>query len=132
MIEIIREGWEENVFLDFSKKILIFATNKTIKFNLKKQKIMKKNLYDAIYRLFNEMDYGLVITVGQVSLKLYEPDKENNTVWEKGIEANGTPYTVEDLHADGLGPGTYAELFAGEYDIIEGFAEQIYNDEFNR
>lgn len=93
---------------------------------------MKKNLYDAIYRLFNEGDYGLTITVGQVSLKLYEPDKENNTVWEKGIEANGTPYTVEDLYADGLGPGTYAELFAGEYDIIEGLAEQIYNDEFDR
>ena len=92
---------------------------------------MVKNLYNAIYRLFNEGDYSLTITVGQVSLKLYEPDKEDNTVWEKGIEANGTPYTVGDLYVDGLGPGTYAQLFAGEYDIIEGLAEVIYKYEFD-
>ena len=93
---------------------------------------METELYNAIYRLFMEGDYGLTIKVGHLSLKLYEPDKENYTIWEKGIEANAIPYTVEDLYVDGLGPGTYAQLFAGEYDIIEGLAKQIYSDEFNQ
>ena len=44
--------------------------------------------------------------------------------------ANGKRYQVGDLFSEGKGPGTYAELFRGDYDIIEGLADEIFNDNF--
>lgn len=91
---------------------------------------MKKQLYNAIYRLFEECQYGLTITVGQVSMSFWEPDKESCTVWEMGISANGKVYSVGSLFDKHLGPGSYAQLFAGEFDIINGLTEVIYAKEF--
>ena len=90
---------------------------------------MEKELYNAIYRLFNEMDYNLVITVGDTTLRLYDPQKEDPSIWERGIKANGWVYTLDELAEEHLGPSTYAELFAGEYDIISGFVELITRSE---
>lgn len=86
---------------------------------------MKKELYDAIYRLFKEMDYSLTITVGDTTLRLYDPEEEDPSIWERGITANGWVYTIDELAEKHLGPSTYAELLAGEYDIISGFVELI-------
>lgn len=86
---------------------------------------MRKNLYDAIYRLFNEMDYNLHITVGDITLRLYDPQKDDPLIWERGITANGWVYDLSYLAEEHLGPSTYAELFTGEYDIISGFVELI-------
>ena len=91
---------------------------------------MKRELYNAIYRLFEEGSNSLTIKVGQVELKLYDNKKEYQAIWDFGVTANGMPYTVGALYSVGLGPGTYAELFAGEYDIIQGLTEEIYKDEF--
>ena len=90
---------------------------------------MKKELYNAIYHIFDEGNYLLTIKVGQVELKLYEtkPDETDN-VWNMGVTANGTPYTVGELYDEDLGPGSYAELFAGKYDVIDGLVELVYND----
>ena len=91
---------------------------------------MKKKIYDAIYRLFEEGDYSLVITVGGIELRLYNPllDDIEDNIWNMGIIANGTVYKMGELYNEGKGPGTYGELFRGDYDIIDGFAEYIYNE----
>lgn len=86
---------------------------------------MEKKLYEAIYRLFNEMDYNIAITVEDTTLRLYDPGKEDPSFWERGITASGWVYTLSELAELHLGPSTYAELFAGEYDIISGFVELI-------
>lgn len=91
---------------------------------------MKGKIYEAIYRLFEEGDYSLTINVGGIELKLYDPEDDDNedSVWNVGIIANGTVYQIGDLYIDDLGPGTMAQLLRGDYDIIEGFAECIYED----
>ena len=88
---------------------------------------MKKEIYNAIYRLFSEGDSKLTIKVGQITLKLYN---ESTDIWNYGVFANGMPYTVGALYSVGLGPGDFAQLFAGEYDIIQGLTEEIYKEEF--
>ena len=47
-----------------------------------------------------------------------------------GIVANDRIYRVGGLYCDGKGPGSYAELFRGDYDVINALAEEIYNDFF--
>lgn len=88
---------------------------------------MKNEIYNAIYRLFYECDYRLIITVGGIELKLYDPldDDNEDNVWNWGIIANGTVYIMGELYNEGKGPGTYAELFRGDFDIIEGFTDYI-------
>lgn len=97
---------------------------------------MKKNIYEAVYeavyKLFDECSYRLTLNVEGISLRLYDPEADNITdnVWNMGIVANDRVYRVGDLYCDGKGPGTYAKLFSGDYDIIDGLAEEIYNDNF--
>ena len=91
---------------------------------------MKKDIYNAIYRLFYECDYRLTITVVGIEFRLYNPllDYIEDDIWNMCIIANGTVYKMGELYHEGKGPGTYAELFRGDYDIIEGFTEYIYKD----
>ena len=89
---------------------------------------MRKKIYEAVYRLFNEGDYGLTINVEGIELGLYDDENESLCVWNMGIVANDRVYMVGDLYGSGKGPGSYAELFRGDYDIIDGIAEEIYND----
>ena len=93
---------------------------------------MKKQIYDAVFRLFNKGDYSLTINVGGISLSLYDPEENNESpsVWNDGIVANSAVYKVGELFSDGKGPGTKAELFRGDYDIVDGLATQIYEDNF--
>ena len=93
---------------------------------------MKKEIYKAIYRLFEEGDYSLAITVGGIELRLYNPEDDNLTenIWYRGILANGTVYQIGDLYSDDLGPGNMAQLLRGDYDIIDGLAECIYDDNY--
>ena len=95
---------------------------------------MKKAIYQAIYRLFEEGDYSLAITVGGIELRLYNPEDDNLTenIWYRGIVANGTVYQIGDLYSDGLGPGNMTQLLRGDYDIIRGFAECIYNEQLSK
>lgn len=88
---------------------------------------MKKDIYNAIYRLFEEGDYKLTLNVGGIELRLYDPGDDNLTdnIWYRGIVANGTVYQIGDLYCDDLGPGTMAQLLRGDYDIIEGFTDYI-------
>lgn len=86
---------------------------------------MEKEMYKAIYRIFNEGNANLFINVGDKKLSLYTPDSEYYTVWDFGVNVNGKIYTVGDLFHKGLGPGSYAELFAGDYDIIQGLTDLI-------
>ena len=48
---------------------------------------MKKDIYNAIYRLFSEADYRLIITVGGIDMRLYNPllDDIEDNVWNMGI-----------------------------------------------
>lgn len=91
---------------------------------------MRDKIYDAIFRLFFECDYRLTITVGGIDIRLYNPllDDNEDNVWNMGVIANGTVYKMGELYNEGKGPGTYAELFRGDFDIIDGFAEYIYNE----
>lgn len=95
---------------------------------------MKKKIYNAIYRLFEEGDYSLVINVGGIELKLYNPEDDNLTenIWYRGIVANGTVYQIGDLYCEDLGPGTIAQLLRGDYNIIRGLADCIYNEELSK
>lgn len=88
---------------------------------------MKRQIYNAIFRLFFESDYRLTITVGGIEFRLYNPllDDNEDNIWNMGIIANGTVYKIGELYHEGKGPGSYAELFRGDYDIIEGFTEYI-------
>lgn len=86
------------------------------------------NIYNAIYRLFSEMDYNLRITVGDITLRLYDFDMADPSIWDKGIMANESAYDLGCLAAEHLGPYTYAELFAGEFDIIQGITDLICKD----
>ena len=88
---------------------------------------MKDKIYDAIYRLFYECDYRLIITVGGIEMRLYNPllDDNEDNIWNMGIVVNGTVYKMGELYNESKGPGTYAELFRGDFDIIEGFTEYI-------
>ena len=94
---------------------------------------MKKQIYEAVYRLFNECDYGLTINVGGIELRIYDAEKadESPTVWNEGIVANDRVYRIGDLYCDGKGPGNMAELLRGDYDIIDGLADEIFNDNSN-
>ena len=91
---------------------------------------MREKIYDAIFRLFEEGDYKLTLNVGGIELRLYDPEDDNLTdnIWHSGIVANGTVYQIGDLYCDDLGPGTMAQLLRGDYDIIRGFADCIYED----
>ena len=93
---------------------------------------LRQELYNAVYRLFNEMDYSLTINVGPLTMSLYDPEENRDvitpTIWEKGVRVNGEVFTVGATYGIGYGPGTYAQLFAGEYDIIEGLTELIWRD----
>ena len=91
---------------------------------------MKREIYNAIYRLFEEGDYSLAITVGDIEMRLYNPEDDNLTenIWYRGIVANGTVYQIGDLYSDGLGPGNMIQLLRGDFDIINGLAECIYED----
>ena len=91
---------------------------------------MKKDIYNAVYRLFATGDYGLTITVGPLALRLCgSPETEHPNYWDRGVRCNGTDYTIEDLILNGNGPLTYAQLAAGEYDCIQGLTDLIYNNE---
>ena len=59
---------------------------------------MKNKIYKAIYRLFEEGDYSLTITVGSVELSLYDPINDYPTIWERGIMANGEMLDFDDLY----------------------------------
>lgn len=85
-------------------------------------------IYNAIYHLFYEGDFNLCLNVGGITFRLWEPDRESCSVWEMGIEANNEVYTVGGLYDKNLGPGNYAQLFAGTYDIIDGLADLICED----
>ena len=93
---------------------------------------MKNKIYDAVYRLFEEGDYSLTITVGGIEMRLYNPEDDNLTenIWYRGVIANGTVYQIGDLYMEGKGPGTYAKLLRGDYNIIRGLAECIYDDNY--
>ena len=95
---------------------------------------MRDKIYNAIYRLFYEADYRLTITVGGIEMRLYNPllDDNEDNIWNMGVIANGTVYKIEYLYMEGKGPGTYAELFRGDFDIIRGFAESIYNENYQK
>lgn len=95
---------------------------------------MKKEIYNAIFRLFEEGDYKLTLNVGGIEMRLYNPEDDNieGNVWAIGIVANGTVYQIGDLYCDDLGPGTMAQLLRGDYDIIRGLAECIYNEELSK
>lgn len=95
---------------------------------------MKNKIYNAIFRLFEEGDYKLTLNVEGIKMRLYNPKDDNLTenIWYRGIIANGTVYRIADLYYDDLGPGTMAQLLRGDYDIIEGFAECIYNEQLSK
>lgn len=95
---------------------------------------MKNEIYNAIYRLFEEGDYKLTLNVGGIEMRLYNPEDDNieGNVWYIGIVANGTVYQIGDLYCEDLGPGTMAQLLRGDYDIIRGLAECIYNDNYQK
>lgn len=88
---------------------------------------MKRQIYNAIFRLFFECDYRLTLNVGGIEFRLYNPllDDIEDNIWNMGIIANGTVYKMGELYHEGKGPGSYAELFRGDYDIIEGFTDYI-------
>lgn len=87
---------------------------------------MRDKIYNAIYRLFEEGDYKLTLNVGGIEMRLYNPEDDNiDDVWNMGIIANGIVYKMWELYNEGKGPGSYAELFRGDYDIIEGFTDYI-------
>lgn len=88
---------------------------------------MRDEIYNAIFRLFFEGDYFLTITVGGINFRLYNPgdDDIDDNVWNMGIIANGTVYKMGELYHEGKGPGSYAELFRGDFDIIKGFTDYI-------
>ena len=90
---------------------------------------MKKNIYNEIYRLFEEGDYGLTINVGPLTMRLYN-NEEDQSVWGRGVVVNDKIYEVGELYGEGQGPGNYAQLFAGECDIIQGLTNVIYSDFF--
>lgn len=95
---------------------------------------MKRQIYNAIFRLFFECDYRLTITVGGIEMRLYNPllDDNEDNIWNMGIIANGTVYKMGELYNEGKGPGSYAELFRGDYDIIDELAECIYNEKLSK
>lgn len=90
---------------------------------------MKRDIYNAIYRLFEEGDYKLTLNVGGIELRLYNPllDDIEDNVWNWGVIANGTVYKMGELYCDDLGPGNMAQLLRGDFDIIEGFTDYIYH-----
>ena len=94
----------------------------------------RDKIYDAIYRLFFKCDYRFSITVEGIEMRLYNPlynDIEDN-IWNMGIIANGTVYQIGALYMEGKGPGTYGELFRGDYDIIGELTECIYNEKLSK
>ena len=95
---------------------------------------MKKKIYNTIYRLFFKCDYRLIITVGGIDMRLYNPllDDIEDNIWNRGIVANGTVYQIGDLYMEGKGPGTYAELLRGDHDIIGELTECIYNEKYQK
>ena len=48
---------------------------------------MKREIYKAIFRLFFKFDYRLIITVGGIDMRLYNPllDDIEDNVWNMGI-----------------------------------------------
>ena len=98
------------------------------------------NLYKKIYRLWTQTtDTEIVgydgnnnpIKIERVS------DPENPSIWTMGVRVlpteiiKGQEYTLWSLATDlgvGNAPQTYAEIFAGEWNIIALFAEKIAED----
>lgn len=98
------------------------------------------NLYNKIYRLWEQTtDTEIVgydaddnpIKIERVS------DPEYPSIWTMGVRVlpteiiKGREYTLWILASDlgvGNAPMTYAEIFAGDYDIIRLFADAIMED----
>lgn len=99
-----------------------------------------ENLYQKIYNLWEQTtDTEIVghdadnnpIKIERVS------DPENPTIWTMGVRVlpteiiKGREYTLWSLATDlgvGNAPQTYAEIFAGDWNIIALFAEKIAED----
>ena len=99
-----------------------------------------ENLYKKIYRLWEQTtDTEIVgydadnnpIKIERVS------NPEIPSIWTMGVQVlptdkiRGREYTLWSLATDlgvGNAPQTYAEVFAGDYDIIRLFAEKIAED----
>lgn len=91
-------------------------------------------LYEKIYRIW---EYG----GGQETIGY---DKDNNPIvaesvsgrriWDFGVKVGEREYTLESLYMDYYGsgmnvvPSNYAQLFAGEFDIIQAICDAIVYD----
>ena len=89
---------------------------------------MLKDIFKAVYQLLEAEDRNLVLNVGDIELGLHLPKEDLN--WsEIGITANGRVYTPASCLIFGCeAPKTLAQLFSGEYNIIEALSQHIYTD----
>lgn len=96
---------------------------------------MKETLYDKIYRIWEYGGGKETIAYDKDSNPIVVESISGNNIWHYGIKVGNRIYTLETLWMDSYGddgpkvaPSNYAQLFAGEFDIIEGIADAIKKD----
>lgn len=99
-----------------------------------------ETIYDKIYRLWEQTTDTEIIgyDADNNPIKIERvSNPENPSIWTMGVSVlptetiKGREYTLWSLATDlgvGNAPQTYAEIFAGDWDIIALFAEKIAED----
>ena len=88
--------------------------------------------YDTIYRIWmcggGEETIGIDANNNLIIAKSVSGD----TIWDYGVEVNGIEYTIDSMqdmrteNGERVVPCNFAQLFAGEYDIIQAITDAIY------
>ena len=93
-----------------------------------------ETLYDKIYRIWQFGGGEEIIGYDMNNNPIVAKSISGSSIWSYGIQVEEREYTLESLFADYYGsgmsvvPSNYAELFAGEYNIIDSIADAIEKD----
>jgi len=93
-----------------------------------------ETIYDKIYRIWEYGGRKETIAYDKDGNPIVAESISGDIIWDYGIRVGNREYTLESLYMDYYGsdmnvvPSTYAQLFAGEYDIIDAIAEAIKSD----
>ena len=95
------------------------------------------NLYKKIYRLWEQTTDIEIVGYDADDNPIKIERVSGDYIWDFGVKVcatekmKGRKYTLSEIavwYGVGNAPMTYAEIFAGDYDIIQLFADRIMED----
>ena len=94
---------------------------------------IRVSLYDKIYRIWMFGGGEEAIALDPNDNPIVAKSISGETIWDYGVEVRGVEYTIDSLqdmrteNGERAVPCNFAQLFAGECDIIQAITDAIYN-----